>query len=58
MTPGLNLETYTTFHGFRFDGVELFPIKMKWYRCPECDGGPVTNHGGGLYICSDCRYQI
>lgn len=53
----LDLETYTALHGFRLSGSEFFPIKMKWYKCPECGGGPVTDHGGSVYICSDCRWQ-
>ena len=54
----LDLETYTELIGFRKDDDGLSPIMPRWYKCPECGGGPVTDHGGSVYICSDCRWQL
>lgn len=51
-------ETERQLVGFHFDGDELTPWTMGWYVCPECEEGHVTDHGGGVYICGNCRWQL
>lgn len=53
----LNLDSEVELFGFAItpDGLEI--IAGRFYVCPDCGDGHVTNHGGGVYMCGNCEYQ-
>lgn len=53
----LNLDTESVLFGVKVTADGLDFVGGRFYVCPECGEGHVTDYGGGTYLCGKCDYQ-
>lgn len=53
----LNLDTESVLFRVRITPDGLNFLGGRFYVCPECGEGHVTDHGGNVYLCGVCDYQ-